>query len=526
MRAPSALLAMLAAVFLTAGCGGHRSENTERGLASNGTFTMAIKDDPGVFDPYRHNLGGYAGFAYDSLLKLQPDGSFVSSLAEKWKADANAATFTLRQGITCSDGTPLTASQVAADLTYMGDPKNQSPQYGMNIPTVPFTATGQDTTRTVNVVMKQPFGFLLNMISQAPIMCAKGLKDPSLLKTASDGTGPFVLSSVVPGQSYTFTVRKGYAWGPGGAATNVPGTPAKVVLRIISNEATAANLLLSGELNFATISGDDRQRLDAQGLKRLKEQQSGAWLWLNHLGGRPTADIRVRQALVHALDLGQIVKVNSGGTGSAATGLIPLEPRPCTSDTVAGRLPGHDVGAAESLLDQAGWTRGADSTRSKHGKPMTLDLHYWPAGSPFNKPAAELVAQQWQAIGVKVKLSADSATTFSQVMYQTGDYDVYMQGFGYNLPSQMVSYLSGQAPPKGTNLSGIRNKDYDTLTAKANTLVPPAACTYWDQAEQALWRDVDIVPVAKRPAYHYLKNALAQARGYNLPLPTSIRMLK
>jgi peptide/nickel transport system substrate-binding protein len=498
-----------------------------RAYAKGATFTMMIPGDLGDFDPYHNTLiKPLFKLAYDSLVHLRPDGKIVSGLAERWNDDATTATFTLRQGITCSDGTPLTASQVAEDLEYAGAAKNQSTLYGTQVPSAPFTATGEDATRTVKIEMKQPYGFIMRTIGMAPIICGKGLKDRKLLKTGSDGTGPFVLTSVIPGQSYTFTVRKGYAWGPDGATTNSPGTPAKVVLRVVPNETTAANLLLSGELNMAPIDGEDRKRLDAQGLEKTDVAGPGLWLWLNHLGGRPDADPRVRRALVQALDLAEVTKVWTGGVGKPSTGLVPSEPKACAGDTVAGALPKHDPAAAQALLDQAGWRGGADGIRTKDGKPLTLALHYR-AEARFDKPTAELLAERWRAVGVRVQLTGDTSTKLIDVLTKTSSYDVYMLNFATTLPSSVVKYMSGPVPPNGTNYAGVRNSAYNALVAKALTLTVPAACTYWNQAEHALLGQVDIVPVTNQPLRYYLKNAKAPLfNGYDSPLPSSIRVLE
>ena len=520
-------LAMCAVTVGCAGPGGDGSQGGATKYASNATFTMAIPDDLGPFDPYHSNLiKKYYKLAYDSLVNLQRDGNVVSGLAEKWTADARSATFTLRAGITCSDGTPLTASQVAADLTFVNDPKNLSSLYGSQIPSVPFKATGDDSARTVSVTMSRPFGFILRTIGLAPIVCKKGLKNPKLLASASAGTGPFVLSSVVRGQSYTFTARQGYKWGPGGSTTNAPGTPAKIVLRAVPNEATAANLLLSGELNWARIGAENEPRLTSQRIRKVIVTESGAWLWFNHMNARPTSDQRLREALVRALNLDEVTKVDTGGTGGRSRGLVAQEPRPCNGDPLAGRLPTHDVAAAEALLDQAGWVKGSDGTRSKNGKPLTLNLRYVPSVSAFDKPAAELVARQWNAIGVRVNLTADGVTAMNQVLYNTSNFDVYMVGLGTSLPTTAVKFVSGAVPPKGANLSGIDNKDYNSLSAKAAAMAPPQACRYWDQAEQALYRDVDIAPIANRPQAYFLRGAEADVNGYDQPVPASIRVLK
>ncbi len=524
-----ALGSLLAMALVTSGCVGSSSSanGTAKQYVDNGTMTIALDDDLGGFDPYVDKVLGRAYLAYDPLVFLKPDGKFVPGLAEKWSVDANSSTFTLRQGVTCSDGAPLTASDVAADIKFAGDPKNQSPEYGQHMPTVPFTVKADDTARTVTVDLKKPFGFILNTIGQLPIVCGKGAGDRKSLKTASDGTGPFVLTSVVPGQSYMFTVRKGYTWGPDGASTSAPGTPAKVVLNVLANMTTRANLLMSGGLNVAAVKNDDEARLDAQHMHRFDQAVAGNWLWFNQLGGRPTADRRVRQALIQALDLNQVVKVNTGGRGGAATGLVSMNPSPCPGNPVAGRLPGHDVAAANNLLDQAGWAKGPDGIRQKGGKPLTVNLHYVAIASDYNRPTAELLAQVWKAVGVKVTLTTNTWVTASQDMFKNSNYDVYTTGFGFSFPSQAVSFMTGPTPPKGTNFTGMDNQDYIALAAKAAALTPPQACPYWHQAEQALYREVNPVPIANRPVPYYLSHAVAQTAGDYVPvIPTSLRLLK
>ncbi len=520
----TALVVSLIAGACSAGGGTDQAAGQTGRHVAGGTFTWAI-DDRGVFDPYRNsNIEIYAKLAYDSLVNQRPDGTFVSGLADKWTVTADRATFTLRRGVTCSDGTPLTAGQIAADLTYLSDPKNKSYLYGLRVPTVPLTAAGDDAAGTVTVTLRKPFSFLLQTIGQVPIVCAKGMRDPELLRTASDGTGPFVLTEVVPGQRYTFAVRKDYTWGPAGASTSAPGTPASLVLSVVENEATKANLLQTGQVNMAVILGEDRQRLTAQGLTTVEAPSEGAWLWFNQQHARPGADQRVRQALVQALDLAEVVKVNTGGFGRAATGLVNTKTKPCPGDTVAGRLPAQDVAAAERLLDAAGWVKDASGTRSKGGRPLVLALHYWAGGGSTGAPTAELLSRRWGAIGVRVKVTADTTTAYTKVMFGTGDYDVYQSGFGLDLPSQMVNFLSGPVPPAGTNVAGIDNADYARLAATAATLPHPQACRYWDQAEQALYRAVNPVPIAVRSRPHFLRNAEAAAVGIRI-VPTSLRVL-
>jgi peptide/nickel transport system substrate-binding protein len=527
MRRLTTLVAALCCL-IAAGCSGQAAPGQNAGpveYAKDGTFTMAVSTELTGFDPYRHRgMLGLSYLAYDSLVNQLPDGKFVSGLAEKWTVDPRSVTFTLRPDVTCSDGTPLTAAQVAAAVRFVADPNNESPQYTLPANTVPVTVTADDTARTVTVAVRSPFGLLLHSVGLLPIVCAKGMADPKLMATASDGTGPFVLTEVVPGQSYTFTRRDGYVWGPNGASTSAPGTPAKLTLRIIPNETTATNLLLSGEVNLAKVIGDDYQRVQARGLQRRDWTLGGAWVSFNQRGDRPTADQQVRKALIQALDGDTVLKVSTAGRGKAVTGLVSMSPNPCPGDTVTGQLPQHDTAAAATLLDQAGWRKGPDGVRAKDGKALALDLHYSPTQSSLDKPTAELLSQQWRDLGVQVKITVDSLTALANVLYETSNYDVYLTGYNFSLPSQMVPYLSGTMPPKGTNLAGIDNREYNQYAAKAVSLTPPQACEYWQRAEQAIIRSLDIAPLSNRVNSWFLQGAEAEIQRYDSPIPTSIRV--
>ena len=141
----------------------------------------------------------------------------------------------------------------------------------------------------------------------------RGLADRSILAAGTDGTGPFVLEEAVANDHYTFSAREDYTWGPDGATSELPGFPSEVVVRIIANESTAANLLLSGEVDVATIAGADRQRVENEGYFVTEKQAIVGEFFFNQMEGLPTADVAVRQALMGAVDLQELMSVQTSG---------------------------------------------------------------------------------------------------------------------------------------------------------------------------------------------------------------------
>ena len=232
-------------------------------VTGSGTFTIAVTDDPGNLDPSMTVLGvtrSASRLAYDTLVYQKDDGTFISGLADSWKVTGNSVTFTLHKGVTCSDGSTLTATDVKANIDFISDPKNKSPLLGVLL-APGLTTTASDSAGTVTVKAAAPDAFLLNNFSNIFIICKAGLADHKTLAQKTDGTGPFVLTQAVANDHYTYALNPSYAWGPGGVPMSGPGIPAQVNFRIIPNQSTTANLMLSGEVNMSQVNGADEERL-------------------------------------------------------------------------------------------------------------------------------------------------------------------------------------------------------------------------------------------------------------------------
>ncbi|MFC0530564.1 ABC transporter substrate-binding protein [Phytohabitans kaempferiae] len=511
----AAALAGLIAGTAMAGC-------STTGMDASDTITIALAANPtGAFDPYRNREFGIsevAPFTHDSLLYKTPEGEFVSRLAATWKADNTSATFTLTPGITCADGSALTAKDVAAAINFASDAANASWAYGYYTPTAPLTAVGDDASRTVRVTVAQPYGYLLDTVGLLPILCAAGVKDPDSLANRSNGTGPYVVSAVSTGETIELKRRDDYAWGPDG--TTVADAPATVVFRQIADETTAANLLLSGDVNIANVSGPNSDRVRAAGLDSADAYTAAAWLNFNQREGRATSDRRVREALVHALDFKEVIAVSTNTHGVAAEGLLVTEPAVCPTNAVAGVLPGQDLERAAKLLDEAGWVLGSDGKRVKDGVPLTLGLRYWTDRSELERPTAELLAARWKAIGVGIEPIGENVGGLVKTLYQTGNFDVYLLGWDLRLGSQFIPYLSGPLPPRGQNFMALDNPEYVKLSAEANATTPPQGCDLWGKAERAVVNDFDLVPISNRVTSLFYRGVTGQLTPVE---PTSLR---
>ncbi|MDR7277267.1 ABC transporter substrate-binding protein [Catenuloplanes atrovinosus] len=520
--APTIVTACALLVAITA-CGADSSTPDGRRLVDGGTFTMVLTADPGNLDPHLTSLSPTLQvdrFLYDSLVTIDESGAMTAGLAQTWTATPTEAVFTLRAGITCADGSPLTAGTVARNIAFVADPANGSSRLGIFVPPG-ASATADDTERTVTVTVPAATAFLDRMVGGLHIVCDRGLADRSMLARGADGTGMFTLTEAVPDDHYTLTRRREYAWGPGDWRADQPGLPDTVVLRVIPNETTAANLLLSDQVNAATVAGADGERLRARNLFAREVLATAGQLWFNQRAGMPGASDAVRRALTQALDLRALAQVVTGGQGRPSTSLVAPGLGPCGLDTVTAHLPGHDVAAAGAALDRAGYPAGADGRR-----PLSLALYYPSSLGPRMQAGAELAQQAWSGLGITVTLTAvTEAEIGTQIIGGQGAWSVAFVPLGVVLPSELVPFFSGSAPPDGMNFAAVSNDAYMAATGQAASLSGDRACAEWAAAEEALLRDLDVVPFADgaRPTFGTgAEFALSQGSV----LPGSIRMLR
>ncbi|MGW4826823.1 ABC transporter substrate-binding protein [Amycolatopsis japonica] len=499
--------------------------DANRPLADGKTFTYAVGSDPGTLDPALTVLsiaGEIGRYLYDGLLGVDGKGQPEAGLAARWEATTTTASFTLREGITCPDGSPLTAKDVAANIDFIGDPANKSPIAG-NTVKVGTKAVADDSAGTVKVTSGAPDAFLLRNIGNIPIVCAKGLADRATLARGENGTGMFTVSEIVPNDHYTLTRRKDYHWGPGAFDPRQKGLPDKVIIRVIPNMTTVTNLLLSGELNAAQVVGPDQQRLRARGLFHADTTVALGELWFNQAPGRFGADQTMRRALVQALDLAQVAKVLTRDAGAPVRSLITMEPAACTGDSATGHIPGFDLAAAKAALEAAGWKPGPDGIRAKDGKRLALTAIYGTQIGATMTPAAELMQRGWKEAGVDVTLKGLDSPATSQTLFASGDWDLSLAPVSLNLPSQLTPFVSGSRPPEGTNFAHIDNPRYDALVAKAATQVGTAGCPDWLAAETALFEDQDVAQFANSVLPTFGNKARFEISNTFLQ-PSSIRM--
>ncbi|MFI5430692.1 ABC transporter substrate-binding protein [Rhodococcus baikonurensis] len=531
-RSACAIAVVIVGALSVASCSGASGGSTSGEYASDGTFVTTIKEDPGNLNPLVTNkvaaqiVGAYA---YDSLVDIETTpGQVRSYLAESWEEMPQKVSYTLHQGITCSDGASFTARSAADNINWIADPANGSSLRGK---VVPASAVATAQGNTVTVETSEPAPFLFNSIGSLKLACSGALADPNSVKTASNGTGLFEITEVVANDHITLKRRSGYAWGPNGETTSeTVGVPKTVTIKIVTDPSTTANLLLSKGVNAATVTGADEERMETAGLESRSYVTMTDQFIFNQFDGTPAADPAVRKALLQAADLDAYTKIATASKGERAQSLAVIEPRACRYDSVEGSLPPVDTASAAKTLEAAGWAVDADGKRSKDGRPLEISVVY--INSVDAKAgAAEYLAKQWEAIGARVELRGGDDSFVLANTFSATDRSAWGVAVGLtiqsNTPTTFPAYFSGPVPPDGTNFAFVENTKYSEAVAKAVSLQGQESCPVWEQAERALFDSVDVVPVAVAPNNMYFNGAESLGSPFAGVVPgASIRILR
>lgn len=485
---PAGATAVVAAALALSACSSASSGGSS-GTVNTENLTMQLDGPVTSLDPVHG-----ASFQdvvviwsmYDTLIALDADGSFVPGLASDWKVRPNSAEFTIQDGVTCSDGEKLTGKVVANSLNRFFDPKSAAP-FLSNVIGSGNSATATADGQTVTIALKSPFSGLLSglTVGYTGIVCSAGVKDQSMLKTGSNGTGGFVAKSQVGGSSYIFTRREGYDWGP--KFTGIPtdgARPKTLTMRVVQDENTRANLETTGAMQIAAYTTDAWQRVgQQQGWTKTVSQQSDTFLMFNHTKGRPTADLKVRKAIAQAIDRARLNDVQSYGAGKLITNL-GQPTYECYDDSLSRYIPKFDVAAAGQVLK---------------GMKLAVNGTTLLAGGDANA----YVQSALQKAGAEVSFrNMNNQQWVAGLFKPLNDWDATILVFA-NTSSNLLSganFFTGDVPPNGQNLSAVNNPAADAALKTARETTGDKSCAAMSEYQRLLFENMDVLPLATAPA--------------------------
>lgn len=365
----------------------------------------------------------------DSLTDQDPEtGEIKPWLAESWKVapDGLSYTFTLKPGVTFSDGTPVDAEAVKANVDgWLETVKaTNGAAFGSSYVLGLKSAKVVDPS-TVKLDFSQPNSSFLQATSTtnlALISPASYAKTPEQ-RCAGDFTasGPFTLDSYEPNELLKIVKRPGYSWGSALSKNTGEAHLDAVEFTYVAEDSVRTGNLVSGAVDIAwprnPFTVEDRQLIEQSGATVEERSLPGVsqTLFPNVSPGRVLADPAVRQALFKAIDVTSYASTSYGKDYPVVGGAFD-ETTPffvSQKDKLAA-----DPAEAASLLDAAGWTVGAGGYRFKDGKKLTLVDQI-----QFVTPGDELLQDQLKQVGIDLQLDVVPAAE-RPAKTAAGDYDL------------------------------------------------------------------------------------------------------
>jgi peptide/nickel transport system substrate-binding protein len=434
-----------------------------------GTLTIVRPTDPVSLDPNLETTapGAWVYFnMLEGLLTLDAKMQIQPSLATSYEVmSPTRVRFKLRPNVKFHDGTPLNAA--AVKFTYDRALKGTPPARWASLAGSLSGAEVVDDL-TVDIVTREPYGPVLRTLA----MYCMGIVSPTAVgKLGADfsrapvGTGPFKFVEWKTNTHVIIERFPGY-WGDKALLD-------RVIFKVVPEEGARMIALQTGDADMVLFPSPAQLPALRKDPKFTVHETTGIRVVFAglHAGAPPLDDVRVRQALLHAVDRKAILdNIMEGSAGPAmgvlAPGVFGYK------DMQLDRLYPFDRAKAKALLAQAGFTPGADGVMQKGGQRLSLSWLTARGRYPKDGEITEAIQAMFKEVGVEAKVQVlEWAAVFQQVRGTPLNHHMFTLGWvTSNADADYSLYAlfhSKQAPPAGWNTSRYVNPRVDTLVEQA-----------------------------------------------------------
>jgi glutathione transport system substrate-binding protein len=403
-------------------------------------------------------------------------------------------TFSLREGITFSDGTPWNAEALKANFDLMLDAEQAFLGVWLFEPVDHCEVVDEYTAK---LVLKNTCASLLNILAayggfMSPALIEQG---PEAWKNNVVGTGQYTLTEYRSGESMTFSLNRNY-WGYdpeicGGTAMVEPDAGFNTItIKPVAEEATRIAMLLSGEADIVnSLSATNVATVEGNGKTVFKTIGSMVGYLYMNCQSAALSDVRIRQAIAKAIDCDALNQVVYGGLNQTCDSVIP----PCISFYERQGDMTVDIEGAKALMAEAGYPNGG------------LTLVAWEENDTTDIQRGEFIQQQLAQIGITLEVyPMEGGILATEVgSYEGGPenqgYDIYIRGWTTDTfdPDEMLGrYMTKNFAPNGANYSYYSNAEYDALCEQgASTIDPAVREEAYSKAQKIIWEEKPVLPL-------------------------------
>jgi peptide/nickel transport system substrate-binding protein len=417
--------------------------STAQAPVRGGVAVIVVQADPGHLNPAistGSHVHAVADSLYNALVELDRDLRPQPDLALRWTVSEGGTvyTFHLAPNVKWHDGAPFTSADVKFTFDEVLLKHHARTKSGIGAVIAAIETPAPDT---VVFKLRKPYGALLQLlnVTEAPILPkhlyqgTDPLTNPVNLKPI--GTGPFKFDSYRTDQQTVMLRNPNYF---------KPGLPYldRLVFRVIPDSGAQTVALLAGEADYlGLVNAPDVERLRVRTDLTMAQTAfgTGGGNCINtlsfNLDRKPLSDLRVRQAIAHAIDREQILRDVQFGLGKVPSA-------PISSGLTWAHAPGAlaryalNPQRAGELLDAAGLTAGPDGTR------LTLEMLHFPT---FNR-VGEVVRLNLAKVGIKIVQRPLDRAAFIEAVFAQRAFDL-----------NIISYCNGADPDSGVRRMYMSN---------------------------------------------------------------------
>ncbi|KAF1021618.1 MAG: Oligopeptide-binding protein AppA [Paracidovorax wautersii] len=465
-----------------------------------GTLHAVVQPEPSVLTTAFNNsfpIGVVSTNIYDGLLSFDERQQPRPALATKWgtSADGKTITFHLRPGVKWHDGQPFTSADVkfsALEIWKKTHPRGRNTFAAVDDVLTPDPLTAVFKLKHPSLVIFSSLNANEGQILPRHLYEGQDVQtNPANNKPV--GTGPFRFKEWRKGQ-YIELERNPDYWDAGKPYLD------RLIFRVIPDAASRAAALETGDVQYAPFDP-----VPLADVERLRDNPTLAistdgYAWQSayvfiefNLRNPILKDLRVRQAIAHAIDRQKLVDVVWYGLGKPATGPTPSTlTRFYTRDGVPQYA--FDPAQAERLLDQAGYPRKAGGVR------FALNQEYQNFNETF-KNNAEFIRQDLKRIGIDVTVNNRDIAGHLKRVYTDYDFDLNSGRWVPTLDPEVGGFRHywSKSQAQGvpwTNASGYANPAMDQLIESIRVEPDAARRTQlFHQFQRLAQTDLPVLPL-------------------------------
>ncbi|HDP69781.1 MAG TPA: peptide ABC transporter substrate-binding protein [Actinobacteria bacterium] len=509
---PFLFLTFVLAVAMIAGCAPKDKEVVKEkpkveGPIKGGSLVIGYDQEPDILNPFIEGGDMMATAVVirpvlQGLLEIKPDLTYGPQLAEKVPSFEDGTvtenpftvTYKIKDEANWSDKTPITSEDVKFTWeTIMNEDWKIITQTGYD--KIEKIETPDD--KTVKIVFTEPYAPWKDLFSGSYFILPKHALEGKDFNAVMNqeipfSAGPFKFKEWRAGDSITLVRNENY-WGEHAYLDSV-------TFKYIPETTTQLAQFKTGEVDFVYPPPDVDLLEQLEAVPNTVVSIEAGTVW-EHIAFNNTnehlKDVRVRQAVAHGIDRGVIAEdVMKGQVNPLHSFVVPEQK---AYYVPAWEIYGHDAEKAESLLKEAGYTKGADGIYTKAGEKLKLTFNTT-AGNVARERIQQIVQSDLKKIGIEVEIKNTEANTYFGTWLPNGEYQIGQWAWlATPDPTYTTLFAGDQIPPDGQNYYCYENDEVTKIWHDQDvTIDEPERVKLIKEAQNLMAKDCPFIPLYQR----------------------------